>query len=287
VCKPEICAECFNPTLLYAFTNIVNSDDCHLTPHSHDYTEIKIVLSGFFTYIIDDNTYEVNKGNIIIINPGVKHKKVIPAGVSVEEFNYALNNIQFKNLPANSLIGSTTLPVFSLPLYQPEILKCINETLIEQEKNEPYCDLLIKCSIMKLTALLHRGMSVKKDRTEKARLNFAGSEKTNIVNTILQYLSKNYMKQISLYRIAHNMYLSPVYISKIFKEETGESPINHLIRIRLTKAQEMLSNGDMPIKVIASSVGYEDAYYFSKLYKKYYGIPPSFEKSNNYINTRS
>jgi YesN/AraC family two-component response regulator len=121
-------------------------------------------------------------------------------------------------------------------------------------------------------------MTASKDRTEKARLNFVGSEKTNIVNTILQYLGQNYMKQISLYRIAHNMYLSPVYISKIFKEETGESPINHLIRIRLTKAQEMLNTGSMPIKVIARNVGYEDAYYFSKLYKKYYGIPPSYEK---------
>jgi len=77
------------------------------------------------------------------------------------------------------------------------------------------------------------------------------------------------------------MYLSPVYISKIFKEETGESPINHLIRIRLTKAQEMLNTGDVPIKVIARNVGYEDAYYFSKLYKKYYGIPPSLEKYSN------
>lgn len=280
MCKPEICAECFNPTLLYAFTSVVNSES-HLTHHCHDFTEIKIVLTGNFTYIIDDTSYEVNKGNIIIINPGVKHKKVIPAGVQIEEFNYALNNIQFKNLPVNFLIEPTALPVFNLPLYQPEILKCINETLTEQEKNEPYCDLLIKCSIMKLTALLHRGMSVNKDRTEKTRLNFVDSEKTNIVNAILQYLSQNYMKQISLYRIAHNMYLSPVYISKIFKEETGESPINHLIRIRLTKANELLSTSNLPIKTVARNVGYEDAYYFSKLYKKYYGIPPSLEKFIN------
>jgi len=280
VCKPEICAECFNPTLLYAFNSMVNSESL-LTHHSHDFAEIKIVLSGYFTYIIDDTRYEVGKGNIIIMNPGVKHIKIIPEGVHVEEFNYALNNIQFKNLPANFLTEPAFLPVFNLPLYQPEISKCITETLTEQEKNEPYCDLLIKCSIMKLTALLFRGMTVKKDGTEKNRLNLIGSEKTNIVNSILLYLSQNYMKQISLYRIAHNMYLSPVYISKIFKEETGESPINHLIRIRLTKAQEMLNTGDVPIKVIARNVGYEDAYYFSKLYKKYYGIPPSLEKYSN------
>ncbi|ACL75782.1 AraC family transcriptional regulator [Ruminiclostridium cellulolyticum] len=280
MCKPEICAENFNPTLLYAYINMVNSES-HVTLHTHDYTEVKIVLSGYFKYIIDDKLYEVAKGNIIIINPGVQHEKIIPSGVKVEEFNYGLTNIHFKELPENFLIEPSSLPVFTLPLYQPEIIKCINETINEQEKNEPYCDLFIKSSIMKLTALLHRGMTANKERTEKTRLDIQTSEKTNIVNDILEYLSTNYMEQISLYRIAHNMYLSPVYISKIFKEETGESPINHLIRIRLTKARELLMSGNMPIKTVARSVGYEDAFYFSKLYKKYYGIPPSMEKRSN------
>ncbi|HEX2925209.1 MAG TPA: AraC family transcriptional regulator [Ruminiclostridium sp.] len=280
MCKPEICAEYFNPTLLYAYINMVNSES-HVALHTHDYVEVKIVLSGYFTYIIDDKAYEVAKGNIIIINPGIKHKKIIPKGVEVEEFNYGLSNIQFKELPPNYLIEPSAPPVFSMPLYQPEIVKCINETTSEQEKNEPYCDLFIKCSIMKLTAILHRGMTIKKEKAERTRLDISFSERTNIVNDILEYLSNNYMKQISLYRIAHNMYLSPVYISKIFKEETGESPINHLIRIRLTKARELLTNGDMPIKTIARNVGYEDAFYFSKLYKKYYGIPPSLEKRSN------
>lgn len=278
LCKPEICAECFNPTVLYAFISNVNSDSI-LNMHNHDFTEIKIVLSGNFTYTLNDAIYEVTKGNIIIINPGVKHKKLIPEGVQVEEFNYALSNIQIKNLPTNFLLEPNSMPIFTMPLYQPDILKCINETITEQEKNEPYGDLFIKCSLMKLTALLYRGIAINKERPERTRVNFAGSEKTNIVNTILEYLHQNYMKQISLYRIAHNMYLSPVYISKIFKEETGESPINHLIRIRLTKAHELLSTGDIPIKTVARTVGYDDAYYFSKLYKKYYGIPPSLEKN--------
>ncbi len=274
---PEVRAECFNPTLLFAFVSIVDSDS-KLTYHSHDFTEVKIVISGNFTYILDDVRYEVGKGSIIIIKPGVKHVKVIPEGVRVEEFNYALGNFQIKNLPPNYLVEPEAEHIYVMPLYFADIIKCINETLSEQEKNEPFCDLVIKASILKLTSLLYRGMNANKEKTEKARLNITTSEKTNIVNTILKYLNQNYMKPISLYRLAHNMYLSPVYISKIFKEETGESPINHLIRIRLTKANELLSEGNIPIKTVARNVGYDDAYYFSKLYKKYYGIPPSAEK---------
>ena len=282
MCMPEVRAECFNPTLLYAFINVA---DCEKTMsyHVHDFTEVKIILAGNFTYVIDDVRYEVTKGNIVIVKPGLKHLKIIPEGVQVEEFNYALGDFQIKNLPPNYLIEPDAELIYSMPLFQPDILKCVNETLSEQEKNEPYCDLMIKASILKLTSLLYRGMNANKDKSEKARLNIANSEKTNVVNAILEYLSQNYMKPISLYRLAHNMYLSPVYISKIFKEETGESPINHLIRIRLTKANELLNSGNIPIKTVARNVGYEDAYYFSKLYKKYYGIPPSVEKRTSII----
>ena len=71
------------------------------------------------------------------------------------------------------------------------------------------------------------------------------------------------------------MYLSPVYISKIFKEIMGDSPINYLIKIRLSKAKELLNNSNTPIKTIAKMIGYNDPYYFSKLFKKYYGISPN------------
>ena len=72
------------------------------------------------------------------------------------------------------------------------------------------------------------------------------------------------------------MYLSPFYISKIFKSETGDTPIRHLINIRLEKAKELLENGYKgSIQEVAASVGYDDAYHFSKLFKKHYGVSPS------------
>ncbi len=72
------------------------------------------------------------------------------------------------------------------------------------------------------------------------------------------------------------MYLSPVYISKIFKEKTGDSPINYLIRVRLSKAREMLTEGRGSIRSISAMVGYDDVYHFSKLFKKHYGVSPMY-----------
>ena len=109
------------------------------------------------------------------------------------------------------------------------------------------------------------------------RLRYPASNlpRAAIVNSLMQYMNENYMNQISLETISKKIYLSPAYISKVFKEETGETPINYLIKIRLSKAREMLMTGGLSVKSVARAVGYDDAYYFSKLYKKYHGIAPS------------
>lgn len=83
------------------------------------------------------------------------------------------------------------------------------------------------------------------------------------------------MNSISLDKISRDIHLNPIYFSKIFKEETGDSPINYLIGIRLCKAKELLDKGELTIKEVAAMVGYDDPYYFSKLFKKYYGCSPS------------
>ena len=76
------------------------------------------------------------------------------------------------------------------------------------------------------------------------------------------------------------MYLSSYYISKLFKNETGDTPINYLIRLRMKKAGELLEEDPtLSIQTVAAAVGYEDAYHFSKLFKKYYGLSPLYYKA--------
>ena len=93
---------------------------------------------------------------------------------------------------------------------------------------------------------------------------------------IVNYFSDHYAEKISLDQIAENMYLSPFYISRIFKSETGDTPIRYLIDIRLEHAKEILESGNYTsIQEVAAQVGYDDAYHFSKLFKKKYDVPPS------------
>lgn len=277
MCELGINPECFNPRILYMFKRKFN-DTSKVTYHCHDFSSLIFILSGSCTYNISNTMYQVKKGDILLCNPGVYHGKILTAGQEVTEFHAGFNNICIKNLPKDCLIDYSTSPLLGFPQYEQDFLRCCSEILHEQEKMEPAYELVLKSLFMKFIALLFRATHANEMSGDSSCVTLESHERATIVNAIVSFISDNYMKEISLDRISRNMYLSSVYISKVFKEEMGESPINYLIKYRLSKARSLLEDGNMSVKAVAKSVGYHDAYHFSKLFKKYYGYPPSKHK---------
>ena len=133
---------------------------------------------------------------------------------------------------------------------------------------------MMKAYLMQLLVLLTREQAEPVSTYQS--YSFETINKKYVVEQILNYFEDHYNEKVSLDRIAENMYLSPFYISKIFKSETGDTPIRHLINIRLEKAREiLLEDKERSIQEVAACVGYDDAYHFSKLYKKHFGVSPS------------
>ena len=91
---------------------------------------------------------------------------------------------------------------------------------------------------------------------------------------IINYLSNHYTQKISLKVIENEMHLSSSYLGNIFKKVTGKSIIEYLICIRLIKAKELLRDGHS-VQDVATMVGFNDIFYFSKIFKKYEGITPT------------
>ncbi len=273
--------ENFNPKVLYIFKKKYGENNS-TKYHCHDFTSMIYFLSGDSTYNVDGTYHQLKKGDLIAINPGVYHCRIMNTGQESMEFHVGFTDICIKGLPKNFIIGKDTVPVFKLVRYEQEFLRCCSEIIAEQEKDHPGCAPLLKALLMKLIIIFlrenfkHEVDPLVGDTFEDKRIfNFESYDKVNIVNEIMAYMNENYMNDISLEKISKNMYLSPVYISKIFKEEIGESPINYLIQVRLAKALELLEEGGLTVKAVAKSVGYDDAYHFSKIFKKYYGKPPS------------
>lgn len=104
------------------------------------------------------------------------------------------------------------------------------------------------------------------------------------VKFIKEYVEENYEKEIQLRDLAAIIHVSVSYLSVCFKKEMGIPFTEYLVRYRMNKARELLSEGNISCKEVAWQVGYEDYSQFSKMFKKYIGCSPTKMLKDN-INT--
>lgn len=100
------------------------------------------------------------------------------------------------------------------------------------------------------------------------------------VRRAVHYIEEHYQDDLSLNGMAERFHYSPSYFSTIFKNETGENYIAYINKIRLSKAVEMMRISDLSNYEIARQMGIQDYKYFSRLFKKYYGISISDFRKN-------
>jgi two-component system response regulator YesN len=100
-----------------------------------------------------------------------------------------------------------------------------------------------------------------------------------LVKEIKDYINENYHEPISLNMIAENIYLSPSYISDLFKKQTGENITDYLAKVRIEKAKILLKDLQIKGYEIGEMVGYKDPAYFSKVFKKVVGVSPNEYRS--------
>lgn len=262
----------FNPTVLFAIKGKKICDDVY---HSHDFTEMAYIISGKGKFCINDRMYHVQEGDIIFINPGEKHQSIVTdPNAPTTEFYTGFTDFHFRDMEPNNFDIRRNIPIIHTDAeLKQQVTKLSYAMLEEQENNMPGKYFMLKSYLTQMLLLIIR--EIIEPQKAQSGYNFTSSNKNYVVHRIMTYIDEHFTQKISLDQIAKNMYLSPVYISKIFKEETGDSPINYLIKIRMERAKDMLINPDeTSVKNIATRVGYEDAYHFSKLFKKHYGVSP-------------
>jgi two-component system response regulator YesN len=106
-----------------------------------------------------------------------------------------------------------------------------------------------------------------------ARRRPTATELSPVVEKAMDFLRKNFGKAISLEETARFAGVHPQYLSRMFSQEKGESFVDFLTRLRVSKAKELLRSGQN-VKETAAEVGYADANYFSRLFKKWEGLSP-------------
>lgn len=95
------------------------------------------------------------------------------------------------------------------------------------------------------------------------------------IQIVMDYIANKYSEPIRIKEIADVCGLERSYLSKVFKYGTGQTPQEYLLQFRMNKAKQLLQNPDISVQYVSYSVGYNDPFAFSKLFKREMGISPS------------
>ncbi|MBD0380879.1 response regulator [Paenibacillus sedimenti] len=109
------------------------------------------------------------------------------------------------------------------------------------------------------------------------------NEKKNnnkLFQSILEYIQQHYYKDINRETVAREVFITPGYLSLLFKQELKTNFLDYLHKIRIDRARELLHNRSLKISDIAHDVGYNDEKYFFQVFKKYVGMTPTQYRNN-------
>ncbi|THF78728.1 response regulator [Cohnella fermenti] len=113
---------------------------------------------------------------------------------------------------------------------------------------------------------------------EKLKLRLSDTDqyaRGHLIKQVQEFVTRDIGMDTSVKTIAEKVYLHPVYLSKVYKNETGESLGDYIIRIRMEKALYLLKHTNKKIYEITTELGYQNPQYFSKMFKKQYGMTPN------------
>lgn len=199
-------------------------------------------------------------GSFIIYAPGEKQHHVY-TGNKTAEFYY----VHFKCETLPERIALETSKIYSLspqPLYSSVFEEILEETL----QKKPHYEFLCLSRLLLLLTLIKR---------EITQMDNSLSGQWRSVARAIQHMNSYPSSNLKLSDYADMCCVSKYHFARIFKEVTGDTPLNYRNRIRIELAKGLVENGYLSISEIAENLGFASAAYFSDSFKRFVGRSPS------------
>lgn len=256
----------------FVFMHEVVSDPDYyvMGKHYHNLFEIYFISKGTCVYFINNKTYHLEPGDIILVPEGVIHNTKYYAS----EHTRFLINCSQQYIPASVRpLLSKMLYLYRNPSIYDDIFDLFNKIHQEFLKKDSMSEEILHCYTHMLFFLIARNLDT------CVSVN-SGCE---YVENAITYIQHHYADEISLSKLADMCSVTPVHFSRIFKKETGFGFNNYLNLIRLQKAEHLLSQkSQQSMTEIASQCGFCDPNYFSSKFKELYGLSPKqFQKKHS------
>lgn len=118
-------------------------------------------------------------------------------------------------------------------------------------------------------------LALHKAALDAQELISVGKKRSSVVLSAVEYIEEHYAEDLTLGRIAEAIYVSPPYLSNLFKEKMGVNLLAYIHKVRIDKAKKLLLESSLSIQKVAELVGYRHEKHFMQLFKKNCGMTPS------------
>lgn len=247
----------------YYFSKIVDVVDNESTYHYHQTYEIYYMQCGSCNYIIDNYSYKVKQGDVVLIPGGAIHCTNYK-GVS---HTRQLINCSYEYVPASIVERLSGIGhIYRNSKVKTQLEEIFSKIEYEYAHSDDLSEEMLKCYTSELLLLILRN----KNEIEIVQ------DESNLITNVLEYIQHNYMNEIKLSYVAKQFSVSQEHLSRLFKHETGFGFKNYLTNIRLQKAEDMLRNEPgRAVSEVAYACGFNDGNYFSYKFKKEFGVSPT------------
>ena len=249
--------------------------------HWHEEIEIIYVMSGKALYTVDFEQYVLDEGDILIIPPTALHS--FKQYESCDFFAYSILFDQ-KMVDGNAVDTCSKkfiAPIFKNEIYLPIYIKTtnphsqtiryiLNKAIIANNDKQMGYELEIKISFLEFINYFF-----KHNYYDTRNQNNDNNTRTaSFIKNITTYIEEHYKEKITLEMLADYENISVFHLSHLFKQATGQTPIEYINQYRLIMSADMLKSSDYSIMQIAFECGYNNVSYFNRAFKARYGITP-------------
>lgn len=251
---------------------------------THDSFELAVIKQGQAVYsFTGGRTVTLNPGDMMLIRPRVSHRFTVVGSLTCDivvlRFKFADVAGKEINTPAlrdflsfmenKGGASDNEYLRISAGLWS-DVARQVNRILAEQRQQREGHEYMTRLLVLELFVLLSRAL---RSQWESA-VETHGTRISEYMRSARRYIDENCSEELTLRQIAGYVYLSPSYFVRAFKEAWGQSPMHYLQQVRLSKAQDMLSNTDLSIRDIAQKAGFSDQRRMNELFIKSLGISP-------------
>ena len=238
------------------------------------------VLEGRSRIQTKEKLFDMNKGDVIIINSGQFYHQIVDEDMSYLAVNFDFTfNFSERAIPIPPSEGKTQVLENVKFTDVPELDSCLHrrgmfsvqkklsEMIEEYTKKLPHFDIVCSSLMASVLSEAVRGFSQ----------NSVSDRKLNI-EEIIYYVQDHYKENLTNERLSEIFHFHPNYISEVFRKKLGKSLHQYIMEVRISNAISMLEAGKMSISEIAAVTGFYDSCYFSRYFKKITGVSPKAYK---------